>query len=439
MSNGNGASRALVAEYFSNYPGEAARALQAIPVSDARELLSGAHDGAAAAVFARLDPDHAATMTTGLDADQFGRLWAAMDASTGAALLARLEPEIRTKRLATLPQALADELTELMSYPAESAGSVMDPAVTLFQADETVGDALARIRALPHRRILDLCVVGDDGRLAAVVSLQQVAVAQPDVPLSRLANGSPVYVQAMSSRAEVVELLEAHRLASLPVVDIDMRLRGVIRHDALVDAAQREIRGDLQTMVGAGREERALSKLSLVVRRRLPWLQINLGTAFLAAAVVALFEDTIARLTALAVLLPVVAGQSGNTGAQAMAVAMRGLALREFRPRDWFPVVRKEVLAGLINGIAVAVIACAVVYLWYGTIDLPLILGPAMIFSMAMAGLTGALIPIVLTALGRDPAQSASIVLTTVTDVMGFFSFLGLAFLLTTVFGRFPS
>ena len=119
----------------------------------------------------------------------------------------------------------------------------------------------------------------------------------------------------------------------------------------------------MMTMVGAGREEHALSKLSFAVRKRLPWLQINLGTAFLAAAVVAVFEDTIARFTALAVLLPVVAGQSGNTGAQAMAVAMRGLALREFRPRVWFPVARKELLAGFINGLAVAVVACAAAYL----------------------------------------------------------------------------
>ena len=192
------------------------------------------------------------------------------------------------------------------------------------------------------------------------------------------------------------------------------------------------------TMVGAGREEHALSKLSFAVRKRLPWLQINLGTAFLAAAVVAVFEDTIARFTALAVLLPVVAGQSGNTGAQAMAVAMRGLALREFRPRVWFPVARKELLAGFINGLAVAVVACAAAYLWFGRIDLPLILGPAMVFSMTLAGFTGALIPIILTALGKDPAQSASIVLTTFTDVIGFLSFLGLAFVLTSAFGLMP-
>ena len=439
MSDATDASRALLEAYFGHYPGEAAQTLQQVPAADAREMLATVRDEAAATVLARLDPDRAVAIMGMMDDALFRRLWSAMDAGTAAALLARLDPASREARLAALPRTVAGELAELMSYPADSAGSLMDSAVTLFRADESAGDALARIRNLPERRILDLCVVDDDGALTAVATLQQVAVAQTDTPLTQLAKAPPVCVQAMSSRTEVVELLETHKLASLPVVDFAMRLRGIIRHDALVNAAQREVSNDLQTMVGAGREERALSKLSLVVRKRLPWLQINLGTAFLASAVVALFEDTIARFTALAVLLPVVAGQSGNTGAQAMAVAMRGLALREFRPRGWFPVVRKEVMAGLINGIAIAVIACAVVYLWYGTIDLPLILGPAMIFSMTMAGLTGALIPIILTALRRDPAQSASIVLTTVTDVVGFLSFLGLAFLLTTVFGRMPA
>ena len=262
-------------------------------------------------------------------------------------------------------------------------------------------------------------MVDSDGQLTAVLPLQEVAVAQPEERLGRLAQGPPVCVQDMSSSEEVVELLETHKLASLPVVSFEGRLTGIIRHDALVEAARHEASGDLQTMVGAGREEHALSRASLAVRKRLPWLQVNLATAFLAASTVALFEDTIARFTALAVFLPVVAGQSGNTGAQALAVAMRGLALREFRPHGWFRVARKELLAGLLNGLAVSLVASLVAYFWAGTIGLPLVLGTAMVFSMALAGLAGAVIPVVLTVLGKDPAQSASIVLTTVTDVVG--------------------
>jgi magnesium transporter len=186
-------------------------------------------------------------------------------------------------------------------------------------------------------------------------------------------------------------------------------------------------------MVGASRDERAFSRVSFAVRKRLPWLHINLATAFLAAAVVGLFEATIARFTALAVLLPVVAGQSGNTGAQALAVTMRGLTLREVRPRHWLRLALKEGRVALINGCAVALSTSAGVLLWSQSPGLAIVIGLAMVLSMVAAGLAGALIPIVLTVTGQDPAQASSIVLTTVTDVVGFFSFLGLASLMASM------
>jgi magnesium transporter len=237
----------------------------------------------------------------------------------------------------------------------------------------------------------------------------------------------------MASREEVVDLLSVHRLSSLPVVDLDGRLVGVLRHDALVAATAEEVSADIQTMVGASKDERALSKVSFAVRKRLPWLEINLGTAFLAASVVGLFEETIARYTALAVLLPVVAGQSGNTGAQALAVVMRGLALREIRVRQWLRVATKEVSVGVLNGVAVALTTSLFVFLWSRSVGLALVIGSSMVVSMAIAGLAGAVIPILLTSLRQDPAQSSSIVLTTVTDVAGFFSFLGIATLLSSM------
>lgn len=436
MTDDTKASLALIRAFFRLHPGEAARALGAAPVPEAIRLLEGQDSERAAQVFERMDPDRAVVLVENMKEALFRRLWAAMDENVAASILARLSPGSRTERLAVLPSRMADEMKVLMSYPPGSAGQTMDSAVTVFSVEETADDALTRIRSLPERRIFDLCVVDDDGALTAVLSLQEVAVAQPEVRLGQLAQGPPVCVQAMASREEVVELLEAHRLASLPVIGgVDGRLCGIIRHDALVEAARHEASDNLVTMVGAGKDERALSGPVLAVRKRLPWLQVNLGTAFLAAAAVALFEDTIARFTALAVFLPVVAGQAGNTGAQALAVTSRALALREFRPRRWFRVARKELLAGLINGVAIALVAALAAYLWSGTAGLPLVLGVSMIFSMSMASLTGAIIPIVLTALGKDPAQSASIFLTTVTDVIGFVSFLGLATLLAQSFG----
>jgi magnesium transporter len=239
------------------------------------------------------------------------------------------------------------------------------------------------------------------------------------------------WVEALAPLEEVVELLGERKLAVLPVIDRQGHLLGAIRYEALLTAQQEEASADLLTMVGASREERALSRVSFAVKKRLPWLQINLGTAFLAAAVVGLFEETIARTTALAVLLPVVAGQSGNTGAQALAVVMRGLALREIRLRQWNRVLLKELGVGVLNGVAIAASTSFFVYLWSQSVGLAAIIGLSMVISMAIAGLAGGAVPLALTAVGQDPAQSSSIILTTVTDVVGFFSFLGIATLLS--------
>ena len=240
-------------------------------------------------------------------------------------------------------------------------------------------------------------------------------------------------VTAIAPREEVVDILERHRLTDLPVVDAEERLIGVVRYRNLVAAAEDEATVAIQTMVGVSKDERALSKVSFAVRKRLPWLHINLATAFLAAAVVGLFENTIAQYTALAILLPVVAGQSGNTGAQALAVTMRGLALREIRARQWPRVVFKEMSAGFWNGIAIAATTSLGVWIWSDSAGLAGIIGVSMILSMVIAGIFGAAIPLVLTAIGQDPAHSSSIVLSTITDVAGFFSFLGIA----TLFSAF--
>jgi magnesium transporter len=355
-----------------------------------------------------------------------------LDAGRAAALLARLDASARARVLGTVPDATARELTALMTYPAESAGHLMDPRVPTFSPDTSARQALARLRGR-GLAAEDVFLVDGEGRLVGVVGLQEVALAPPTVLLGALVRAAPHSVQALAAREQVVEHLTAHHLRSLPVVDFAGRLLGAIRHAILVQAAQEEASADIQTMVGASKEERALSRPWFAVRKRLPWLQINLATAFLAASVVGLFESTIARFTALAVLLPVVAGQSGNTGAQALAVTMRGLALREVRVSHWPRVSLKELNVSLINGVAVATTTALGVYVWSRSLGLALVIGLSMVISMSIAGLAGASVPMVLSALGQDPAQSSSIILTTITDVVGFFSFLGIATLLSAM------
>jgi magnesium transporter len=416
-------ARVLIAEYAD----EAARLMETASDAESSALLDGVPAETAVAVLLHLTPDRAARVIALLRPERIRTVLGALPPNRAAPLLARLDPGERERCLAALDRSLAEELRALASYPADTAGALMDPRVTTFRRDARVRDVVQRLRTFRNHRISDVFLVGEEGALVAAASLQDVVLATPDTALAEIARPRPPSVRATAAREEVVERFESEGLANLPVVDFEGRVVGVLRQRELLQAAQEEASADAVTMVGASLDERALSKPLFAVRKRLPWLQVNLLTAFLASAVVGLFEETIARVTALAVLLPVVAGQSGNTGAQALAITMRGLALREVRARQWWPVVRKETLAGLGNGVAVAATTAAAVYAWSRSEGLALVIGTSMVLSMTLAGLAGAAIPMLLSAARQDPAQSSSIILTTVTDVVGFFSFLGIA------------
>jgi magnesium transporter len=257
--------------------------------------------------------------------------------------------------------------------------------------------------------------------------MRDLLLAEPSAPIATLVSHEVFTVPATMDREEVTTLMRQRGFLALPVVDEDDRLLGVVKYDRALDTAQQEAFEDLQKLVGAGGDERANSPVSVVVRKRLPWLYVNLLTAFLAAAVVGLFESTLAAVTALAVLLPIVSGQAGNSGAQTLAVVIRGLALREILPGSARRVVLKEMLAAFINGVAIAVVTAGAVWLWSRSTGISVVIGLAMVANMILGGVAGACIPLALRRLGRDPAQSSSIFLTTVTDTVGFASFLGLA------------
>ena len=318
-----------------------------------------------------------------------------------------------------------------MDYPVGSAGRVMDSRIPSFRGEQAVAVTLEQLRQSKPKDLRQLFIVDSERRLVGIVDIHDLMIAEPADLLKEIARPPSAAVSPFDDREEVAQKLRDFQLYVLPVIDIHGRLIGAIRHEALLKTLEEAASVDIQMMVGAGREERALSPPVFAVRKRLPWLQINLATAFMAAAVVGLFESTIAQFTALAVLLPVVAGQSGNAGAQALAVTMRGLALREISTRHWFRVLFKEMRVGVINGFAVAATTGAGVLIWSGNSGLAIVICIAMVLSMVIAGVAGAVIPIVLTQVGQDPAQSSTIVLTTVTDVVGFFSFLGIATVLS--------
>ena len=350
-----------------------------------------------------------------------------------ARVLVRLTAEQRQHLMMLVDSARQRELSDLVLYPENSAGALMDPRFLPLTETLSVREVLHRIRKFKPRFTRQLYIIDAQGLLQGMVEMHGLALAEGADPLSLFVKPVPGVVEATATREQVVKQLETHRVTELPIVDIAGRLIGIIHYDALMEAVREESSVDILTMVGASRDERALSSVGFVVKKRLPWLSINLLTAFLAASVVGLFESTIAQFTALAVLLPVVAGQSGNTGAQALAVTMRGLALREIGTSQWLRVARKEVGAGFVNGVSIAVLTALGVLVWSSSLGLALVIGISMVIAMVAAGFSGVIIPVVLSSLGQDPAQSSSIILTTVTDVVGFFAFLGIATLLSSM------
>jgi magnesium transporter len=430
MSSSEDFTRKLLSELMARHPIDSATALASADPEELVRIVFAQTPRTAAELLRRMNPDDAAPALVAAPPEIATDVLVAMEPTVVADLVGRLDDEDRATMTTRLPPALAREVNEILEFPPGTAGKLMDSRATRFLRDETVERALDRLRRIPERRITDLMIVDSEGRLDAIVPLHVVAGADPETELGQLAQTDPVSVQPITRSEEVVELLEKHRLASLPVVDLDRHLIGVISYDALLKAAQQDAVADAQAMVGASREERALSTPFEAIRSRLPWLQINLVTAFFASAVVGLFDDTIAQLTTLAALMPVVAGQAGNTGAQALAVTQRGLALREIRVSHVWRMLRKEAFVGAANGVAVAATTALVVLLKTQNPVLSLVIAVAMVFSMTLAAVSGAGIPILLTALGRDPATASSILLTTITDTTGFFSFLGLATLM---------
>lgn len=432
------ARQALGRRFLLDHPREAARAIELMPRAAAAGQLAelAAQDEGAVLALARTWPLLAADIGVELlemwPPALVARVLAEVAPRAACAALRQLDEAERTRRLAALPVPVAQELRALLAYPEGSAGSMMDPRVPPLRHDVDIGQALARLRDVRPRGLRELFVVDDGGLLTGRVEIQDLAVTDDATPLSEVLRPIVVVANDLDPREDWVDQLVQQPITEMPVVDLEGRYVGVIRQTALMSALEAETSLDIQTMVGASRDERALSTPGFAVARRLPWLQINLLTAFLAASVVGLFEHTIAQFTALAVLLPVVAGQSGNAGAQALAVTMRALALREIGLRQWPRVVGKEAAVGIVNGVAVALTAGAGVYVWSGSLGLMMVCMLAMVISMLVAGLAGALVPVLLQRFGQDPALASSIILTTVTDVVGFFSFLGIATLLAS-------
>ena len=417
-------------EFLEEHPKDAARCVEQMDGSDVAQLISSQSIPRALKLMQFMSQASIESMLSHLTPAKAINILNAMDTAPCAALLMRLEEKERNQYLENFPKNIASQLREYMSFPEDSAGRLMDKVSHTYYDYMTVGEAIKQIKSHKLTPSIYIYLVDSNAMLSGRVNLQQLLTADDSLLLSSLSAKVPASVGFLTPKSEVSEIFEKLKVDALPVVDAHGHMVGILYASKLIETLKENVLNDIQTMVGASADERALSSSFFSVKKRLPWLYINLITAFVAASVVGLFEGIISKYTALAVLLPVVAGQSGNAGAQALAVTMRGLSLREITVRHWFRVAIKEFSGGLISGVSIAVVCAIAVYFWSKSVGLSLVLFLSMLLSVAIACISGALVPIVLKKFGQDPAQSSSIILTTVTDVAGFFSFLGIASLL---------
>ena len=421
--------------FIANFPDEAAHVLESYSPQEVIQALEGLHAKDVGKVLSAMSPSLATDLLEDMPQPLRQDTLVSLQPSLAASLLQRLPATTRDAILTALPQHVSADITPFMEYPDDSVGMLMDVQFFALQEDLTVEEAIHQIRTHTTHHMNEIYIIDRRQILVGVLPLRDLFLAPAQKKLENLMKRELPTIHPLENQEQVVEICNEWKVLTIPVTDLDGRLLGIIRSQDIIQVEKEEATISMQTMVGASKDERALSPPWFAIRKRLPWLQINLLTAFLAAFVVGLFEDTIARFTALAVLLPVVAGQSGNTGAQALAVVMRGLALRDIRPSQWLRVTLKESYVALANGVAVAATTCTAVFIWSGSWGLTMVIGVSMVISMLMAGFSGAIIPIILRALKQDPAQSSSIILTTVTDVAGFFSFLGLATIFSSLLG----
>lgn len=430
------ATRWMNKEYLLHFPAKAARYIETQPVKDAALLLQEHSPSVLAALWSYLPPGSADELLMALPQSLVTGLLKEIPLQQAAAVLTRLDDADSKTILADLKEELADELRELISFPADSAARLMQKHLFAFEQSAQASRVLSSLKQRNISVQDAIYVLDDEQRLVGELDLAVLLKAHPDVRLSKIVRPVKSVIQLFDSKQTVIDQFESTRSLALPIVDAQHHLAGSIRLADIYQSTKEELVSDIQTMVGASKDERALSTSWFAVRRRMPWLQINLLTAFAAAAVVGAFEGLIAEITALAILLPVAAGQSGNAGAQALAVTMRGLTLREITVHHWPRVFMKEMAIGALNGLAIALTCSIGVYVWSQSIGLALVIALAMVVSLTIACCAGAVVPILLKRFGLDPAQSSSIVLTTVTDIAGFLSFLGIALLLADYLPR---
>ncbi len=381
------------------------------------DVLIHVNDNLRANLIRKMEPHELVAATSGLETDDL------------ADLLPDMPDEVFNKVLRSMDEQNRLRLESALSYPEDSAGGLMNMDTITVRADITVDVLLRYLRR--HKELPEhtdtLMVVDREGKFMGVVPLTTLLTSSPTSTVAEIMQRDVEAIPADMPAHEVAKLFELHDLVSAPVVDDKGMLLGRITVDDVVDIIRDEGEHSLMSMAGLHEEEDLFAPVIPSARRRALWLGINLLTAFLASWVIGQFGATIEKLVALAVLMPIVASMGGIAGSQTMTLVIRGLALDQISDHNARKLLLKEAAVGLLNSMVWAMVVAAVAWLWFGSPDLGAVIAAAMTINLLIAAVAGVTIPLLLRKFGADPALAGGVVLTTVTDVVGFLSFLGLA------------
>ena len=408
--------------------------LERLDVQDRRLLVESIRDDFNADVLPELAETVRDEVMDALGFEDFAVALTELDSDDAVYVASKLRPDERAQVVARMPQASRMLIEQGLAYAEASAGRLMQREFVAVPNYWTVGETIDYMRAVQNlpEKFYAVFVVDPRHRPQGMVELSRLLRAKRPERMKDLFDEDVEPISLDMDREDVAFLFKQRNLVSVPVVDKSGRLVGQITIDDVVDVIEEEAEDDILKLAGV-RNADVSSLYDAIIRTassRFPWLAINLLTAFLASSVVGLYADSITKLAALAVLMPIVAGMGGNAGTQTLATVVRALATRELNASNALRVTGREIFVGLINGFLFASIVGLAAYLWFTDIFLGIAIAGAMIINLTVAGFAGIMIPLTLNKLGADPAASAGVFLTTVTDIVGFFTFLGLATLI---------
>jgi magnesium transporter len=432
-----GATANLVNLLQKQHPADLAQVFSELPDKDreaAFTLLADRNGRLAMEALSELGAEAGAPLLATRPAEEIARLAQEVPSDDAAALIDHLPEDLSTAVLDLMRPKESKVVEHLLEYEERTAGRIMNPNVFALNEDITVGEAITEIQSNRDvEMVFYLYVVDERQHLVGVVSLRRLLLVSPETPLKRIMTADLNSARVDMDQEEVARQVAAYNLLAIPVVDEENKLVGIITVDDVIDVIKDEATEDIYRLAGVTGDERVFTPARESLRKRLPWLGVNLATAFLAASVVGLFTGTIDALPILAVFMPIVAGMGGNAATQTLTVIVRGIALGELTWSNSRKALLKEALVGIGNGLALGLVAALVAWATRGDPVLGVVLGTAMLINMFVAATAGVLVPLGLRAANIDPALASSVFITTMTDVFGFLSFLGLA----TIFAQY--